>query len=108
MASEAIKKTMEELLRAPAELKNKLPEALEEIGTYGIGKVLDEDPDFLGRLLAQLRKADAARVFNNMAGAAGKVADLLWAGIGSRAGQSPAMQSLMAKADRDIQVNVEA
>jgi hypothetical protein len=108
MASEAIKKTMAELLRAPAELKNKLPKALEEIGTYGIGKLLDEEPDFLGRLLAQIRKADAARVFNHVAGAAGKVADLLWAGMGSRAGQSPAMQSLLAKADREFQVNVEA
>jgi hypothetical protein len=108
MTSDMLKKTIENLLRAPAELKNKLPRDLETIRAYGIGKALEENPDFLGRLLAQLRKADAARVLNNVASATGKVADLLWAGIGSRAGQLPAMQSLLAKADRDIHVNVEA
>ena len=99
---------MEELLRAPAEVKNKLPRALEEIGKYGIGKALNENPDFLYRLLTQLRKADAARVFNEVSGAADKFVNLFWEGIGSRAEQSPTMKSLLDKAERDIHVNIEA
>ena len=108
MSSDGIKMTIEELLRAPAELKNKLPRALEEIGYYGIGKALNENPDFLCRLLTQLRKADAARVFNQVSKTADKLSDLLWEGIGFRAEQSQSMKSLLTKAERDIQVNIEA
>jgi len=108
MSGDMIKMTIEELLRAPAEMKNKLPKALGEIGTYGIGKVLDKNPDFLCRLLTQLRKADAARVFAHVLEATHKLSDLLWQGIASRAGQSQSMESLLMKAERDIQVNIEA
>jgi hypothetical protein len=108
MTSDATKKIIEELLRAPAEVKNKLPKALEEIGKYGIGKALDENPDFLARLLTQIRKADAARVFNDVAGAADKFPALLWEGIRSRAEQFPKLKTLIEKAERDIHVNIEA
>jgi hypothetical protein len=108
MSTEAIKKTIEELLRAPAGLKNKLPQAVEQIENYGIEKTLEENPDFLGRLLTQLRKADAARVFSDVSGIMNQLSDLLWAGIGSRAGRSPSMKSLLEKAERDIHVNIEA
>jgi hypothetical protein len=108
MSSDAIKKTIEELLRAPAELKNKLPQALEEIGKYGVGKALDENPDFLCRLLTQLRKADAARVFAHVSEATDKLSDLLWGGISVRAGQSQSMEAVLTKAERDIHVNIEA
>src|SRR4030042_1652000 len=99
MASDAIqiKKTIEELLRAPAEIGNKLPRALEEIGKYGIEKTLDENPDFLGRLMAQLRKADAARVFGHVSEATDKLSDLFWAGISFRAGQWQSMESLLTQ-----------
>jgi hypothetical protein len=106
--SNEIKKTIEELLRAPAEVKNKLPRALEEIDKYGITNALNENPDFLYRVFSQLRKADAARVFIQIAKAADKFSDLLWEGIGFRAEQSPGMKSLLTKAERDIQVNIEA
>ena len=108
MSREAIQKTLEELLRAPAEIKNKLPGALEEIGKYGVGKALDENPDLMFRMLTQLRRADAARVFRDLPGAADRFSDLLWQGIGSRAGQSPAMKALLARAKRAIHVNMEA
>jgi hypothetical protein len=106
--SNGIKETMEELLRAPAEVKNKLPRALEEIGKYGVANALNENPDFLYRVLIQLRKADAARAFIQVSKAADKFSDLLWQGIGSRAEQSQSMKSLLTKAERDIQVNIEA
>ncbi len=106
--SNAIKITVEALLRAPAEMRNKLPRAVDEIGKHGIGKTLEESPDFLCRLLTQLRKAGAARVLTDVSETTSKLADLLWEGIGSRAEQSQSMKSLLAKADRDIHVNIEA
>lgn len=108
MTSAMLKETIENLLRAPAELKNKLLRDLEAIGKYGIGKALDENPDFLARLFTQIRKADAARVFNDVSGAADQFATLLWEGIRSRAEAAPAMKSLLEKAERDIHVNIEA
>lgn len=108
MTSAMLQQTLENLLRAPAELKNKLPRDLEEIKAYGIEKALKENPDFLGRLLTQLRKADAARVFNDVAGVADSVAELLWTGISSRASRFKGLKSLLKKAERDIQVNIEA
>jgi len=108
MSSDVIKMTIEELLRAPAEMRNKLPRALEEIGKHGIGKTLEESHDFLCRLLTQLRKAGAARVLTDVSAAADKLSDLLWEGIGFRAEQSRSMKSLLTKAERDIQINIEA
>ena len=65
MSNGAMKKSVEELLRMPAEgLKNKLSPALEEIGKYGIGRLLEEYPDFLARLLNRLKQVDAAGFFN--------------------------------------------
>jgi hypothetical protein len=103
-----LKDTIENLLRAPAEIKNKLLRDLGAIEKYGVRKALDENPDFLGRLLSQLRRADAARVFNNISGAADQFASVLWQGLGSRAEKAPALKSLLEKAERDIHVNIEA
>jgi hypothetical protein len=108
MTSTMIKETIENLLRAPAEIKNKLLRDLGAIEKYGVGKALEESPDFLGRLLTQLRKADAARVFTDVPGAADRFASVLWEGISFRAEKAPALKSLLEKAERDIQVNIEA
>jgi hypothetical protein len=108
MTSTMIKETIENLLRAPAEIKNKLFRDLAAIEKYGVGKALEESPDFLGRLLTQLRKADAGRVFNDVPGAADRFADLLWAGVSARADETPALRALLEKAERDIHVNIEA
>ena len=108
MTSAMIKETIENLLRAPAEIKNKLLRDLGAIEKYGVGKALDENPDFLGRLLTQLRKADGARVFNDISGAADPFVSVLWEGVSSRAEKAPALKSLLEKAERDIHVNIEA
>jgi hypothetical protein len=108
MTDTIVKETMENLLRAPAEIKNKLIRDLGAMEKYGIGKALDENPDFLGRLLTQLRKADAARVFTDVPGAADRFVGVLWEGVSSRAEKAPALKSLLEKAERDIHVNIEA
>jgi hypothetical protein len=108
MASAMLKETIENLLRAPAEIKNKLLRDLGAIEKYGVGKALEENPDFLGRLLTQLRKADAARVFNDISGAADQFVSVLWEGVSSRVGKAPALKSLLDKAERDVHVNLEA
>lgn len=108
MTGAMIKETMGNLLRAPAEIKNKLLRDLGTIEKYGVGKALEENPDFLGRLLVQIRKADAARVFNDVPGAAERLTNMLWEGVNFRAAKTPALKTLLEKAERDIHVNIEA
>jgi len=108
MTSTMLNDTIENLLRAPAELKNKLPRDLKVIERAGIEKTLSLCPDFFHRLLGQLRKADAARVFNDVPGVADELAELLWAGIGHQARRTKDLRSLLAKAEREMHVNIEA
>ena len=109
MSNGAMKKSVEELLRMPAEgLKDKLSPALEEIRKYGIGRLLGEYPDFLARLLNRLKQVDAAGLFNQVPGVAEKFTDLLWEGVSSQGGQSKDLKSILEKAERDIHVNIEA
>jgi hypothetical protein len=108
MTSAMLKETIENLLRAPAEIKNKLLRDLGAIEKCGVGKALDENPDFLGRLLIQLRKADAAKIFNDISGAADRFVNVLWEGVSFRAEKAPALKTLLEKAERDIHVNIEA
>jgi hypothetical protein len=109
MSGDTIKKSMEDLLALPAEgLKNKLPAAFNEIQEYGIGSLLLEYPDFLGRLLSRLRQSDAAGLFNQIPGAADQLMDLLWAGVSSRAEQLKEMKALLERAERPMHVNIEA
>jgi hypothetical protein len=90
------------------ELKNMLPGALNEIREYGIGKVLQESPDFLGRLLAAIRKSDAPVLFNRLPQCAEQLMNLLWEGVACRAEGNKEMKSLLEKAERPMQVNIEA
>jgi hypothetical protein len=109
MNQEAMKKFIDNLPAMSAEeLKNILPGALNQIREYGIGKVLQEYPDFLGKLMAAIRNADAAAVFSQLPGMADQLMELLWAGVSSRAEQGKEMKSLLEKAERPIQVNIEA
>jgi hypothetical protein len=109
MNQEAMKKFIDNLRAMSAEeLKNMLPGALNEIREYGIGKVLQESPDFLGRLLAAIRKADAAALFNRFPQSAERLMNLLWEGIAFRVERLEEMKSLLEKADRPMQVNIEA
>jgi hypothetical protein len=109
MSDEAMEKFIEDLLAQPAEgLKTVLPRALNEIRRYGVGKLLQENPDFLGRLLNKLRHADPAELFSRLPGVADQLMELLWAGVSFRAEQGKEMKTLLEKAERDIHVNVEA
>jgi hypothetical protein len=109
MNQEAMKKFIDNLLALPAEdLKTILPGALNEIQEYGIGKVLQGYPDFLGRLLAAIRKSDAATLFNRFPQSAERLMNLLWEGIAFRVERLEEMKSLLEKAERPIQVNIEA
>lgn len=108
MTSTMLKETIENLLRAPAELKNKLPRDLKAIEGEGVEKTLNICPDFFHRLLGQLRRADAARVFNDVPGVADELAVLLWAGIGHQAQRAKDLRNLLEKAEREMHVNIEA
>jgi hypothetical protein len=105
----AIEKAMDDLLALSAEgLKNRLPEAFNEIREYGIERLLQQYPDFLGRLLNKLRHADPAELFSRLPGVADQLMELLWAGVSCRAEQVKEMKALLEKAERDIHVNIEA
>ena len=109
MNQSTMKKFIENLSTLSAEdLKNILPGALNEIREYGIGKVLQENADFLGRLLAAIRKSDAAVLFNHLPQSTEQLMNLLWEGIASRAEHVREMKSLLEKAERPMQVNIEA
>jgi hypothetical protein len=109
MSNDAVRERIEDLLRVPAgALKDKLSPALEDIRRYGPGRLLEEYPDFLARLLNRLKETDAAGLFSRVPGVADRLTDLLWEGVGSRAGQSPDMKSVLEKTERDLHVNIEA
>jgi hypothetical protein len=109
MSDEAMEKFIENLLALPAEgLKTALPGALNEIRRHGVGKVLQENPDFLGRLLTQIRHADPAELLSRLPGVADQLMELLWLGVSYRAEQGKEMKTLLEKAERDIHVNIEA
>jgi len=109
MANDTMKKSIEDLLGMPAQgLKDKLPRALEDIRKYGIGKILEEHPDFLARLLSKLKQMDTAELFNMLPEVSAKLTDLLWEGVSYRADESRDIKSLLEKAERDLHVNIEA
>ncbi len=109
MASVTMKKSLEEVLQMPASaIKDKLPSALDEIRQYGIGKLLEEYPDFMAQLLNQLKKNGASRFFTEVTGVADQLLDLLWEGVALRAEQLPDMKAVLGRAERMMRVNIEA
>jgi hypothetical protein len=109
MNQEAMKKFIKNLSMLSGEgLETALGGALNEIQEYGMGKVLQEYPDFLGRLLAAIRKSDAAVLFKRLPQSAEQLMNLLWEGVASRAEGNKEMRSLLEKAERPMQVNIEA
>ena len=109
MFNETMRESVDDLLRMPAEaLKDILSAALEDIRIHGIGRLLEEYPDFLARLLNWLKQMDAASLFSQVPQVADKLTDLFWEGVGSRANQSPDMKSVLEKAERVLHVNIEA
>lgn len=104
-----MKQPLDDLMRSTAAgLKNQLSPALEEIRRYGIGKFLGEYPDFLGKLLEKLRRAEAALLLSSVPGLAEQLTALLWEGVVFRAGQSKEMKSALENAERDFRCNIEA
>jgi hypothetical protein len=109
MSGEVMKQPLEDLMRlTAARLKDKLSPALEEIRRYGIGNLMGEYPDFLGRLLEKLKQAEAAQLLSSVPGLAEQLTALLWEGVVSRAGQSKEMKSVLENAERDFRCNIEA
>ncbi len=105
----AIEKSMDDLFALSGEtLKNGLPEAFNDIREYGIEKLLQRYPDFLGRVLTKLRGTDPAELFSRVPGVADQLMELLWTGLSYRAEQVEELKALLEKAERDIHVNIEA
>jgi hypothetical protein len=104
-----MKWSIEDLLNMPAErLKARLSPALEEIQKFGIGRLLEEYPDFLTKLLKRLKEMGAAKLLGEVSHVSDKLTDLLWEGVAFRALQSKDMESLLQQAERDFHVNIEA
>jgi hypothetical protein len=109
MPGELMKQPLRDFMQLPAaRLKDRLFPALEEIRRYGIGRLLGEYPDFLGRLLEKLRREDAAQLLSSVPGLADRLTALLWEGVVSRAGQSKEMKSALENAERGFRCNIEA
>jgi hypothetical protein len=105
----AIEKSMDDLLALSGEgLKNRLPEAFNEIRKYGIAKLLQQYPDFLGKLLTKLRGNSPAELFSGLPTVADQLMELLWTGVGHQAEQVKEIKTLLEKAERDIHINLEA
>jgi len=73
-----------------------------------MAKLLQQYPDFLGRLLTKLRDCDPAELFSRVPGVADQLMELFWAGVSYRAEQAKELKALLEKAERDIHVNIEA
>ena len=109
MPDKPLNKAMEDLLHlSGSEMKERLSAVLDQIQTYGIGKLLAEEPGFMAALLNKLKQAGAAPLLNEIPAAADRLAEILWEGVSFRASGSKEMKSLLEKAERDFHGNIEA
>ncbi len=109
MGTDTMKRTIEDLLNMPAErLKDRFSSTLEKIQRFGIGRLLEQHPDFLTKLLKRLKEIGAAKFLSGASHVSDKLTDLLWEGIAFRAIQSRDMKSILQSAERDFHVNIEA
>lgn len=97
--------SIEEIL---ADLRGRMPEMMEHLRKKGVGKVLQEHPDFFNRLLKKLRETDAAGIFTASPVSGEALMDLFWEGMASRAAESSEMKSLLETAERELHVNIES
>lgn len=98
------------------ELREALPLTLDEIGNYGIEKMLKEVPDLLSKIIGKLIEIDAAKFVSEAPEASDKFMDFLWEGVDVLAVKSKELMSeleserLMSvlKRTKQINVNIEA
>lgn len=108
MSKELMDKSVEDMLRmSAAELKDILPLTLDEIRKYGVGKMLEEVPDLLSKIIARLVEIEAAKFISEVPEASDKLMDLLWEGVGKSAMKSEKMRSVLERAI-NMNVNLEA
>ena len=109
MSEDLLKKKVEDMPGMPAdELKDVLPRILDEIGSFGTGKMLEEIPDLLSKIIGKLVAVDAAKLLGEVPGVSDKFMDLLWEGVGTRAPKSEELRSALERTSRGIHVNLEA
>ncbi|NVM26804.1 MAG: hypothetical protein HWN70_12930 [Desulfobacterales bacterium] len=109
MSGDLLKKKVEDMPGMPAdELKDVLPRILDEIGSFGTGKMLEEIPDLLSKIIGKLVAVDAAKLLGEVPGVSDKFMDLLWEGVGTRAPKSEELRSALERTSRGIHVNLEA
>ncbi len=118
MSSELINKKIGELMRMSfEEVKDTLPFTLDEIGKHGIGRVLEEVPDLLSKIIGKLMEVDAAKFINEAPEVSDKFMNVLWEGVGAVAVkfdelisvlQSERLKSVLDRTGGSINVNLEA
>ena len=108
MSEEVIRK-VDALAYLPAdELQRTLPATIEEIRTFGAGRLLKTRPDALATIIIALLATGAAKVLTTTPAAADALMDALWNGVEARAADLPDLTAALKKVDREIQVNIEA
>jgi hypothetical protein len=108
MKGYSMRERMEEVLQATEEeLKDILPEMLEELHAVDIEKALEEMPDLASKLLAKLASIEAATLLREVPGCSEKLMDLLWEGVAAGARKSSEMHPVL-QTTRDMKVNIEA
>lgn len=109
MSEESMNKKVGDMLRMSAEeLKCALPGTLDEIRSYGTGKVLEEVPDLLSKVIGRLVAFDAAKLLRDVPEVSDKFMDLLWEGVAALAVKSEDLSPALDRTTREIHVNLEA
>jgi len=109
MSGEFLKKKVEDMLRLPAEeLTDVLPRTLDEIRSFGTGKMLEEVPELLSKIIGKLVAVDAAKFLREVPEISEKFMDLLWEGVGLLCVTSEELRSALERTTREIHVNLEA
>jgi hypothetical protein len=108
MNAYSMRERMKEVLQATEEeLRDILPEMLEELNAVEIEKALDEMPDLALKLLGKLASIEAATLLREAPGCSEKLMDLLWEAVAAGARKSSEMSSVL-QTTRDMKVNIEA
>lgn len=108
MSDEVIAKLDALARMSSEELQRALPGTLEEICTFGAGRLLEARPDALLTIIKALLAGKSARVFSTTPAAAETFMRILWEGVEARSADAPELQAALNKTDREMHVNIEA